>query len=146
MMLVDANILVYAHVEDFDHHERARNWLDEHLGGTARVGLPWESLTAYLRLVTNPRIFPRPLKASAAMAQVHEWLERDAAWAPTPTERHAEFLSENLRVDGVRADLVPDAHLAAIARGHGLTVMSNDSDFARFPNVRWENPLTEPDD
>lgn len=141
MILVDANILVYAHVEDFGHHERARDWLDEQLSGTARVGLPWESLAAYLRIVTNPRIFPRPLPAAAAIAQVREWLERDAAWTPAPTERHVEFLGENLKVDGARADLVPDAHLAAIARGHGLTVMSNDSDFARFPNVRWENPL-----
>lgn len=146
MILVDANILVYAHVEDFDHHERARDWLDQCLAGPARVGLPWESLAAYLRIVTNPRIFPRPLSAVRAMAQVREWLERDAAWTPTPTERHAEFISENLKIDGVRADLIPDAHLAAIARGHGLTVMSNDSNFARFPGVRWENPLAAPNE
>lgn len=143
MILVDANILVYAHVEDFEQHVRAREWLDHQLAGPARVGLPWESLTAYLRLVTNPRVFPKPLSASDAMAQVRDWLSREAAWSPGPTDRHGEYLTENLKIDGIRADLVPDAHLAAIARGHGLTVMSNDSDFARFPNVRWMNPLID---
>jgi hypothetical protein len=143
MILVDANLLVYAHVADFDEHEVARGWLDDQLDGTARVGLPWESLSAYLRLVTNPRVFPRPLSAGDAMGQVRDWLSRPAAWVPAPTERHADLLSELLALDGIRADLVPDAHLAAIALGHGLTVMSNDGDFARFPGVRWENPLAD---
>jgi hypothetical protein len=141
VILVDANILVYAHVEDFAQHVQARRWLDDRLGGTARVGLPWESLVTYLRLVTNPRVFPRPLAATAAMAQIVDWLSRDAAWTPSPTDRHGDFLAEYLALDGIRGDLIPDAHLAAIARGHGLTVISNDSDFARFPGVRWENPF-----
>lgn len=141
MILVDANLLVYAYVEGFAQHEQARTWLDERLAGTAKVGLPWESLVGYVRLVTNPRVFPQPLAASEAMTQVDDWLSRPAAWSPGPTERHAELLAELLAVDGMRADLVPDAHLAAIAIGHGLTLMSNDTDFARFPTVRWENPL-----
>jgi toxin-antitoxin system PIN domain toxin len=141
VILVDANLLVYAHVAEFDQHEAARTWLDGRLGGTAKVGLPWESLIAYLRLVTNPRVFPEPLSGSEAMRQVADWLSRPAAWSPHPTERHDTYLAELLAIDGVRGDLVPDAHLAAIALGHGLTVMSNDSDFARFPSVRWENPL-----
>jgi toxin-antitoxin system PIN domain toxin len=141
VILVDANLLVYAHVEGFAQHEQARTWLDERLAGTAKVGLPWESLVGYVRLVTNPRVFPQPLAASEAMTQVDDWLSRPAAWSPGPTERHAELLAELLAVDGMRADLVPDAHLAAIAIGHGLTLMSNDTDFARFPTVRWENPL-----
>lgn len=142
MILVDANLLVYAQVEDFDQHEAARSWLDDRLGGSAKVGLPWESLVAYLRLVTNPRIFPSPLPTSAAMGQVQDWLGRPAAWCPSATERHEELMSQLLAVGGVRADLVPDAHLAAIAIGHGLTLMSADTDFARFPGLRWENPLS----
>jgi toxin-antitoxin system PIN domain toxin len=141
VILVDANLLVYAHVEDFEQHETCRAWLDDRLAGTAKVGLPWESLTAYLRLVTNPRVFPEPLATAEAMAQVRDWLSRPAAWTPGPTERHADLLADLLSVPGVRADLVPDAHLAAIALGHGLTLMSNDTDFARFPDLRWENPL-----
>lgn len=141
MILVDANLLVYAQVADLDQHEVARRWLDERLAGTARVGLPWESLVTYLRLVTNPRVFPAPLSGAAAMAQVVEWLGRPAAWVPGPTEDHSGLLSGLLAIDGVRADLVLDAHLGAIAIGHGLTLMSNDSDFARFPGLRWESPL-----
>jgi predicted nucleic acid-binding protein len=75
------------------------------------------------------------------MAQVDEWLSRPAAWIPAPTETHATVLAGLLALDGVRADSIPHAHLAAIAIGHGLTLMSNDRDFARFPGLRWENPL-----
>jgi toxin-antitoxin system PIN domain toxin len=141
VILVDANLLVYAQVANFGQHEAARDWLDEQLVGTARVGLPWESLTTFVRLVTNPRVFARPLNPSGAMHQVVDWLSRPAAWTPGPTERHPALLAELLSIDGIKGDLVPDAHLAAIAIGHGLTVMSNDSDFARFPSLRWENPL-----
>jgi uncharacterized protein len=140
-MLVDANLLVYAHVADFPEHDTARVWLDRQLVGPARVGLPWESLVTFLRLVTNPRVFPNPLGAPEAMAQVKAWLSNPSVWCPGPTERHAELLASLLNSPAVRADLVPDAHLAAIAVGHGLTLMSNDGDFARFPGLRWENPL-----
>lgn len=141
MILVDANLLVYAQVEDFGQHARARDWLDARLSGTAKVGLPWESLVAYMRLVTNPRVFPTPLPPGDAMAQVENWLGRPAAWTPAATDRHHAILAELVAVDGVRANLVHDAHLAAIAIGHGLTLMSNDGDFAQFPGLRWENPL-----
>ncbi len=76
------------------------------------------------------------------MAQVQGWLERPTAWVPEPTDRHDEVLSRLLAVEGVRGDLVPDAHLAAIAVEHGLTLMGSDSDFARFPGLRWENPVS----
>lgn len=141
MILVDANLLVYAHVEDFAQHVAARTWLDDQLDGSAKVGLPWESLTAFMRLVTNPRVFPRPLPAAAALRQVRDWLSRPPAWCPAPTDRHDELLAGLLDIDGVRAHLVPDAHLAAIAIGHGLTLMSSDADFARFRSLRWEDPL-----
>jgi toxin-antitoxin system PIN domain toxin len=141
VILVDANLLVYAQVADFDQHARARDWLDESLVGTAKVGLPWESLVAYMRLVTNPRVFPSPLPLADAMTQVRDWLARPAAWAPGPTDRHAEILAELVAPGGIRADLVHDAHLAAIAIGHGLTLMSNDGDFAQFRGLSWENPL-----
>jgi toxin-antitoxin system PIN domain toxin len=142
VILVDANLLVYAHVADFPQHRSTRAWLDDRLSGTAKVGLPWESLVGFLRLVTNPRVFPSPLPAAHAMAQIGDWLARPAVWCPGPTDRHHELLAGLLEATGVRADLVPDAHLAAIAIGHGLTLTSNDGDFARFPGLRWENPLS----
>lgn len=141
MILVDANLLVYAKVTNFAQHDRAREWLDRRLGGRTRVGLAWESLTAFVRLVTNPRVFTDPMAPSAAMTQVQEWLSRPAAWIPQPTADHARRLAELLEEGGSGAELVPDAHLAAIAQGHGLTVMSVDRDFARFESVRWEDPL-----
>lgn len=141
MILVDANVLVYAYVRDFEQHARARAWLDARLSGAGRVGLPWPSLLAFLRLVTNPRLFPRPASTRQAWRQVEDWLDCEPAWIPTPTERHREVLAELLAGSGVRANLVPDAHLAALAIEHGLTLVSTDGDFARFPGLRFENPL-----
>ena len=141
MILVDANLLVYAHVSSFPQHAAARAWLDERLNGTASVGLPWPSLLSFLRLVTNPRVFERPLALTDAWRQVEAWLACPPVWVPSPTERHAEVLGRLLRQAAGRANLVPDAHLAALAIEHGLTVCSTDGDFARFGELRWENPL-----
>jgi toxin-antitoxin system PIN domain toxin len=90
---------------------------------------------------TNPRVYPQPLSAGDAWQQVEEWLAIDTVWIPHPTERHAEVLGRLLRAGNATANLVPDAHLAALAIEHGLVVCSTDSDFARFTGVRWENPL-----
>ena len=141
MILVDANLLVYAHVSSFAQHERARAWLDGKLGEAAPVGLPWESLLAFVRLVSNPRVFERPLTVAEGWAQVEGWLSCPNAWIPEPTARHAELLAGLLRAPGLRANHVPDAHRAALALEHGLVVCSTDGDFARFTGVRWENPL-----
>jgi len=141
VILIDANLLVYAHVTSFAQHERAREWLDGQLNGAAPVGLPWESLLAFLRLVTNPRVFERPEPTADAWRQVLAWLECEAAWIPQPTDYHAELLRELLAIPGVHANLIPDAHLAALAMGHGLMLCSADHDFARFPALRWRNPL-----
>lgn len=141
MILVDANLLVYAWDEDFPQHKQARAWLDGRLSGTAAVGLPWASLVAFLRLVTNPRVFERPAGVAEAWAQVTSWLSAGPVWLPGPTPRHPEVLGALLAGGGIKGDLIPDAHLAALALEHGLIVASTDNDFARFPNVRWENPL-----
>lgn len=141
MILVDANILIYAHVESFAQHQVARAWLDQQLNRSTRVGLPWVSLLAFLRLVTNPRVFERPEPMVDAWTQVRAWLACEPVWIPHPTDRHADLLSELLVLPGVNANLVPDAHLAALALEHGLTLCSTDGDFARFPTLRWLNPL-----
>lgn len=142
MILIDANVLVYAHVRSFEQHERARQWLDGVLNGSAPVGLPWASLLGFLRIVTNPRVFQSPQSMGQAWAQVVAWLGCDVAWIPEPRERHREVLESLLAVPGIRANLVPDAHLAAIAIEHGLILCSTDGDFARFPSLRWQNPLS----
>jgi len=141
VILVDSNLLVYAHVNSFPQHERALGWLDEQLNGASRVGLPWPSLLAFLRLATNPRIFDHPEPVGKAWAQVLDWLGCENVWIPEPSDRHAHVLGGLLSTPGVLANLVPDAHLAALAIEHGLQLCSTDSDFARFPGLRWFNPL-----
>lgn len=141
MRLVDANVLVYAFTTSFPQHERARAWLDERLSEPVPLGLPWPSLLAFVRLVSNQRIFERPVSVATAWRQVHEWLGCEAVWVPSPTPRHGEILGNLLGATGLRAEHVPDAHLAALALEHGLAVVSADADFSRFPNVRLENPV-----
>ena len=115
MILVDANVLVYARVNSFAQHERARDWLDQQLNGARPVGLPWASLLAFLRLVTNPRVFDRPEPIADAWHQVLAWIDCKTAWIPQPTYRHTELLGELLAIPRAHANLVPDAHLAALA-------------------------------
>jgi toxin-antitoxin system PIN domain toxin len=142
VILVDANLLVYAHVAFMPQHDASHRWLDERLNGTVPVGLPWQSLLGFVRLVSNPRVFERPLSISSAWKQVESWLNCPLVHTPVPTERHAEVLGP-LLVHASRSNLVPDAHLAALAIEHGLILCSTDGDFARFPGLRWENPLPQ---
>ncbi|MGQ0653329.1 MAG: TA system VapC family ribonuclease toxin [Betaproteobacteria bacterium] len=141
MILVDVNLLVYAGIRSFAQHEQARAWLDERLNGAAPVGLPWESLVGFLRIATNPRVFRRPVALADAWSVAKAWLASERAWVPHPTERHRETLDGLLAAPGVQANLVQDAHLAALAIEHGLILCSTDGDFGRFPGLRWQNPL-----
>lgn len=144
MILVDANILIYAYVADYREHERARTWLEAQLAEAPRLALPWASLLSFVRLVTNPRLFDPPAPLDAAYGQVRRWLAADAAWIPVPTTRHADVLGECLLVPGLRADDVPDAHLAALAIEHGLALATNDRGFTRFDGLRLTNPVDAP--
>jgi uncharacterized protein len=141
VILVDANLLIYASTPAVKEHPSARRWLDETLNGGMRVGLPWASLLTFLRLVANPRVFERPPSLTEAWQQVERWLEVDSVWIPVPTERHHQLFAQLLTQTSERSDLVPDVHLAALAIEHGLTLCSADRDFARFSGLRWENPL-----
>jgi toxin-antitoxin system PIN domain toxin len=141
VILIDANILLYACNTAADQHNDSRSWLDAKLNGTAQVGLPWTSVLAFLRIATNPRAFRSPLTMSAAWEQASNWLSAETVWTPEPTERHAEVFGQLLALPGMYGNLVPDAHLAALAIEHGLTLCSTDGDFARFPGLTWLNPL-----
>ena len=141
MILLDANLLIYAHVASFVEHDYAREWLDDQINGQTQVGMPWASLLAFLRIVTNPRIFERPLDTASAWNQVAAWLRCASVWIPQPTERHANILGDLVVNHAAAANLIPDAHLAALAIEHGLTLCTTDGDFSRFKNLRWQNPL-----
>lgn len=140
-MLVDANLLLYARDRSSRFHEAARAWLEDVLNGPSRVGLPWESLAAFLRISTHPRATREPLAPGVAWAQIESWLAAPAAWTPTPTDRHAEVLGELVDAHQLAGNLIPDAHLATLAICHGIAVCSADSDFARFDQVHWVNPV-----
>ena len=141
MILVDANILIYASSVRSAQHKRALQWFDEQLNGTGRVGIPWVCSLAFIRITTNPRMVPNTLSTMTAWGQVCEWLSCPTVWIPQPTERHADVLGELLSLSGMGGNLVTDAHLAALAIEHGLTLCSADTDFARFRKLKWVNPL-----
>ena len=141
MILVDANLLIYAKLRDLREHAAARAWLDARLNAAARVGLAWPSLLAFARILTNPRILGRPLSSAAVWDQIESWLALPNVWVPLPTDHHREVLGELFARARPTAGLVPDAHLAALAIEHGLTLCTTDGDFARFPGLRCLNPL-----
>jgi hypothetical protein len=141
LILIDANLLLYAHLLKAHEHVKARAWLDRRLNEPVRIGLPWICLLAFIRVSTNPRAHAVPETTESACRQVEGWLARGNVWIPEPGPRHAEILLDLLRITGARGNLTSDAHIAALAIEHGLTICSTDADFARFPNVRWMNPL-----
>jgi uncharacterized protein len=141
VILVDANLLLYAANHAASEHAQARTWLDDRLNATARVGLPWPSLLAFVRLATNPLVVQTPVSPSRAWEQVQEWLRCEPVWVPLPGAAHQDVLGGLLKQPGMTSRLVPDAHLAALAIEHGLTLCSTDGDFARFQGLTWENPL-----
>jgi toxin-antitoxin system PIN domain toxin len=141
LILVDANLLIYASVTELPQHAHASTWLEDTLNSGKRVGLAWESLAAFLRITTNPRIFQSPARLSEAWATVEYWLEQTNVWNPGATERHQKIFAECLRQVPRGGNLVPDAHLAALALEHGLTLYTCDSDFAKFAGLSWVNPI-----
>jgi len=141
VILVDANLLVYAHNADAVEHSIARAWLEHQFSQPSRVGLPWPSLLAFVRLACNPAVVPAALRPAIAWQYVEEWLALDNVWIPGPGPGHAAVLAGFFGLAQMTGRLVPDAHLAALAVEHGLTLCSPDGDFAKFPGLKWLNPL-----
>jgi uncharacterized protein len=143
MYLVDVNILLYAVNEDASRHRSANEWLSTAFGGPPQsVGLPWPTLLGFVRVITNPRVYPTPIPIAQAWELVEGWLDLAATWIPAAGPRHRQILT--VLIDSVRptANLLPDTHLAALAIEHGLTVVSADSDFAKFDGLNWVNPTS----
>lgn len=140
-MLVDANLLLYAVDETSPDHAAAADWLTKALNGDRRVALPWQTLGAFLRISTHPRVTTVPLSADDAWDLAASWLAAPAAWVPAASERTAAILGKLLTEHRVTGNLVPDAQLAALAIEHGLVIHTADTDFARFDGVAWCNPL-----
>lgn len=144
MILVDANLLLYAKDATCPQHERARLWWDATLSGDDEVGLCWPVLTAFLRIVTHRKIYQSPLTTAEAVAEVDRWLAHPTVRVLHPTDQHWPSFRNLLGTGQATGNLVSDAHLAALAIEYNATLASTDADFARFPGLRWLNPLAPP--
>lgn len=142
MILIDANLLIYATMKTFSNHSKVKEWLDKKLNGETPVGMPWSSILSFLRIVTNPRIFEAPVSSKEAWKVIEFWLDCPTVWIPQSTEKHRRILERLIQETSVQANLIPDAHLAALAIEHGLMLCSTDGDFARFRKLKWENPFS----
>lgn len=140
MKLVDPNVLLYAVNENAPHHRRARAWWEAVLSGDEPVGLAWVVVLGFLRLATNPYVFPRPLRSEVAVARVDAWLASGSVRVVREKDEHWEILRSLLGDTGTAANLTTDAHLAALAISHGAVLVSYDNDFSRFKSLRWESP------
>lgn len=139
--LVDANLVIWAHHREFAQHDLAFRWWKKALNSSPQVGIAWPTIVAFLRISTHPRALQRPLRIGVAWSEVTRWLGRPNVWIPVPTERHPAILEGLLDKGGVNGNHVPDAHLAALAIEWGLELLSADRDFARYPGLRWRDPL-----
>jgi len=142
MLLPDVNVLVYAHRRDSTpEHPRYAAWLTELARGPEPFALSVLVLAAIVRIVTNPKIFVRPSSLDEVFEFITELAERPTARIVAPGPEHVQILEGLCRAANASGKLVGDAQHAAVAVEHGCTLVSTDSDFARFPSLRWQHPL-----
>lgn len=141
MKVVDLNVLLYAVNRDSPRHDEAKAWLEATLSGDETVGLPWIVLMGFLRIATSRHVLPNPITIDQAVAVVDGWLAAAPVVALSPGDEHWTILSGLLAEAGSAGNLTTDTHLAALALEHGAELCSTDADFARFPRLRWVNPL-----
>ena len=142
MIVVDINLMLYATVSGFPKHEQARAWWEQALNAAEDVGLSSPAVFGFLRIVTNPRVLISPLPVDAATRYVSGWLDRPNVRFLAPGPRHLDIAFELLRGVGTAGNLTTDIQLAAFALENDAEMFSNDSDFGRFPGLRWSNPLS----
>ena len=141
MILVDANLLLYAINSDLPQHPQARQWWESVLSGSEAVGIPWVVILAFLRLTTNGRVFAHPLEPERALGYINEWLAQPVAEPLRPGRNHWSILRNLIEPTGTAGNLTTDTHIAALALEHGYAVYSADNDFQRFPGIKHVNPL-----
>jgi len=144
VILLDANVLIYAIDSDSPHHAKSRRWLEETLSADTPVGLPWLVVLAFVRITTRAGIMRSPLSPEQAIGFVDEWLAQPYAVLVSPGENHWSVLRNLLLAAGTAGNLTSDAHLAALAIEHGCEIASTDNDFLRFPGVALVNPIAGP--
>jgi toxin-antitoxin system PIN domain toxin len=141
VILPDLNLILYAHNRDALHHTAAHDWWEGLLNGTEPVAIPWIVALGFIRLVTHRSAMITPMSPATAMAYVRAWFARSNVERLDPGPQHVDLLDRLLSSTGTGGNLTTDAHLAALAIEHQCELHSNDNDFARFPGLRWRNPL-----
>jgi toxin-antitoxin system PIN domain toxin len=141
MILPDINLLVHAHNLDSPKHRAAAKWWDSQLAGTTGVALAWVVILGFVRITTNRAVLQNPWAPEEALQRVEEWLTLSHVFIPLPSDRHFSLLKSLLLQTGAAGNLTTDAHLAALAIERGLVLHSTDTDFGRFPGLKWINPL-----
>jgi uncharacterized protein len=141
VILVDANLLLYAYDGSSPFHAKARSWLETTLNSDERVGLGLMPILAFVRIGTNPDVFDRPIRPADATAIVSTWLNRPNVGIATPGDRHWRILADVATRGQARGPRLMDAHLAALAIEHGATLATTDRGFGRFPGLRFVNPI-----
>lgn len=141
MILPDVNLLIHAHNCESSRHQAARAWWDAALGGTEGIGLAWVAILGFIRISTHRGILVNPMTPDAACSRLDEWLSLPHVHIPQSAEGHFDRLRAHLERIGAAGNLTTDAHLATLAMERGYTLYSTDADFARFPGLKWINPL-----
>ena len=141
MIVLDVNLLLYAYDAASPHHAKARAWIEEAFSGTAPVGLPWQTVSAFLRIMTNPRLPGQRFTLEEAVQVVDRWLEQPNVRVLAPGDDHWPLFRQMIMEGQAPGPLVTDAHLAALTMEYGGELHTTDRDFARFPGLRWTNPL-----
>jgi hypothetical protein len=141
MILIDANLLIYAYNPASEQHSAAKRWLERTIAGAVPVRLAWVTVLAFVRIMTHAQVFRRPLSLNEAVRIVDEWLAHPTVSILEPGERHWPILRELLLTGQAAGSLATDAFLAAVAIEHGATIHTTDRDFARFPGLNLVDPL-----
>ncbi len=141
MIIPDVNLLVYAYNSDAPKHHRARAWWEEAVRGYQPIGVAWVVALGFLRIITSRAVLVRPMEAAVALRHVRTWLEQPSVRVVQPGPRHLDILGGFVQAGAIASAVVTDAHIAALAVENQAEVHSNDTDFGRFPGLRWKNPL-----
>jgi len=141
VIVIDANLLIYSYDLDSAHHKKSHAWLEEALSGVEAVGLPWQSVSAFLRVITNRRLSGMRVSLQQAVQVVDEWLQQPNVQILVPADQHWSVLRQMILEGQASGPLVSDAEIAAITIEHGGVLYTADRDFARFPGLRWKDPL-----
>ena len=143
MIVIDANLLLCAYDPASPHHGNARSWIEQTFSGNEAIGIPWLSVAAFLRIATNAKLPGQGVAFDRAAQVVDEWLGQPNVRLLAPGERHWPLFRQMITDGQARGPLVSDAQLAALTIEHGGVLHTTDRDFARFPGLRWTNPIAK---